>query len=104
MAYWLVTWEGTPRRVPRKRIAEVFDSRRSGEQVRRIVEALYATQTYSDAEMVRFYRKNPYPAEPERVPTGGRYWGEITCGHNPYLRARIVKKLKCDAHGHVTWE
>ena len=89
MAHWLVTWEGTPRRLPRQRIVGVFDSHQSGEQVRRMVEALYATHTYSAVELVRFYRKNPYPAEFDRV-RGVRYHGEITCGHNPYLRARIV--------------
>ncbi len=103
MAHWLVTWEGTPRRLPRQRIVGVFDSHQSGEQVRRMVEALYATHTYSAVELVRFYRKNPYPAEFDRV-RGVRYHGEITCGHNPYLRGRIVNKLKADAQGKVTWE
>ena len=84
MAHWLVTWEGTPRRLPRQRIVGVFDSHQSGEQVRRMVEALYATHTYSAV--------------------GVRYHGEITCGHNPYLRGRIVNKLKADAQGKVTWE
>jgi hypothetical protein len=100
---WLVTWEGTPRRRPRQRIAGVFDTSRSGKQARQIVEALYATHTYSAAEMVQFYRKNPYPAEFDRT-QGVQYEGEITCGHNPYLRARIVNKLTSDRHGRVTWE
>lgn len=35
---------------------------------------------------------NPYPAEFERV-NGVTWEGQITCGHNPWLFARLVDNL-----------
>jgi len=100
---WLVTWEGTS--PPAKRIVAVLDGRLGADDVRRTVEALYATHAYSEAELVAFSKsgKNPYPAHSGDI--GGIPWvGQIVCGHNPYLVARLVDELKTDASGVVTWK
>src|SRR6266566_6533081 len=101
--HWLVTWEGTS--PPAKRVVAALDSRLGDDVMRRVVEALYIAHTYSEAETVAFSRpkKNPYPAQPSDL-GGIPWWGQITCGHNPYLFARLVDKLKTDASGAVTWQ
>jgi hypothetical protein len=98
---WLVRWEGTS--PPAKRITAVLDGRLGAEVVRRIVEALYASHTYSEAEIVAFSPpdKNPYRAQLGNI--GGIAWeGQIACGHNPHLVARLVDNLMTDASGAVT--
>jgi hypothetical protein len=92
---WLVTWEhfGAHAKPPR-RIAMVINSRRSPERVREIVELLYINETASPGELVLYAagKHNPFPARFGEV-EGITYEGEITCGHNPYLRARRVEEL-----------
>jgi hypothetical protein len=69
--------------------------------VRRIVDALYAASEYTPAEMLEAARRgghNPYAAElgtatliREDGSTGYVSWqGEVACGHNPRLVARLA--------------
>lgn len=105
MSTWLVTWEtSNPELLPPKRVALVLNGRMGAEKVRKIVQALYASYSYSEAEMIpyRVETKNPYPAKFGDV-GGVTYDGEITCGHNPFLAARLVDNLKSDASGNITW-
>ena len=105
MPAWLVTWEASKASLrPAKRIAAVLDGRTSTEQVRRIVEVLYASHACSEAELVTFsaHGRNPYPATFDDV-GGVRHEGLISCGHDPFLTARLVDDLRADSTGVVTW-
>ena len=104
MAHWLVTWEATnPALLPARRLALVLDSRRPAKEVRRIVESLYISHSFSEADALSAVRSNPYPAEFGAV-DGKTFEGQITCGHNPHLFARLVEKLKVSAAGQLEWQ
>jgi hypothetical protein len=94
---WLVTWEWVGNHAKRdKKVATIFDSRLLPERVRSVVEVLYAQETYTMSEKIAAFvgngKRNPYPAEFLRL-DGVPWNGEIHCGHNPYLRARLVDDL-----------
>ena len=79
---------------PQHAVAAVLNYRRSSETVRQIVEILYVNAQYSLAERIAWAGKkfNPYPAEFSELER--RVWeGEITCGLNPWLWARLVDDL-----------
>jgi hypothetical protein len=97
MKAWLVTWEsdGEHAKVDEPVVA-LLNSRRSAEQVREIVELLYVNQTYSFSERLAYAKnktKNPYPATWGNL-DGHQWTGEVYCGHNPFLYARIVDNLQ----------
>ena len=108
MRAWLVTWEWAIARAPvedKVRIAAVLNSRLSAERVREIVEILYVNATYSLLERLGYANRkqfNPYPAQ------FGWTAGEVTCGHNPWLYARIVDQIQAErdeAGGEkLTWQ
>jgi hypothetical protein len=89
---WLITWEwvGDHAKPPNK-VVEILDPRLSEERVRQIVELLYhrdALLSEKIAWRLR-HRQQPYPAKFTRF-HGVDWTGEITCGHNPWLHARLV--------------
>ncbi len=94
---WLVKWDhcgGHAR--PAETVAAVLNPRLSGQKVREIVELLYANDRYDASQriaVVRNPRSNPYPAHFGEL--GGVPWqGDIRCGHNPCLEARLVDNLR----------
>jgi hypothetical protein len=106
---WLVTWEHIGEHLrPEQRIAAIINSRRSADRVREIVELLYATAVFTPGEQLLHAgrRFNPYPAEFIKI-DGADFTGEITCGHNPWLRARLVENLRYRGDGRtesdLTW-
>ena len=90
---WLITWEWCGEHAKRDdKVAAVLNSRLPAEQVRRIVEFVYTSAYNSLSERLSYATgkaQNPYAAS---FSTLGRVkWeGQITCGHNPYLFARLV--------------
>jgi len=83
---WLITWEGTN---PPERVAAILHYRINDKCVSAIVELLYALQGASVEELAAYALKptsNPY-----RVVN---YGSGFICGHNPWLYARRVDKLK----------
>ena len=105
---WLVTWEwsGDHARVEDDPAVALFNYRWPAETVRLIVEQLYATFEYSIPEKVavaRNKRSNPYPARARDI-DGAPFWGEMFCGDNPWLRARLVKdvRIEIDTSGKKT--
>jgi hypothetical protein len=92
---WLVTWEWSGDHAkPKDKIVEILDPRIPPERVRQIVELLYHREA-SLREKVAWRlrkRRQPYAAE-FTVLEGVQWTGEITCGHNPWLRARLVDNL-----------
>jgi len=109
---WLIMWETTGKELPYlERIIAIRDGRTSPERIKEFVEQFYISTTYSLSEKMHYssHRKdNPYPAEYFSHPRGGRWTGGITCGHNPFVLARFVKKLKIymDDEGEpaLSWE
>jgi hypothetical protein len=93
---WLVTWEWSGDHAKRENIiAAIFNPRWGGDRVREFVEFFYANE-YTLAERMDLVRgkPNPYPAEfGKRMGGKGTWKGEIFCGHNPFLRARVVDDL-----------
>ncbi|WP_157431747.1 hypothetical protein [Actinomadura hibisca] len=102
---WLITWEwvGDHAKVPSNEIiAAILKPQTGADAVRRFVEVLYAAREYDPIDMLQSLTHNPYPASFMKIGVevegvGVRYpnyEGEIQCGHNPYLRARLVNNLK----------
>jgi len=98
MSAWLLTWGCGPgrQRPARERIAAILNPRWSSDRIQRIVEVLHNTKNYTLSEQAgcaNNYAFNPYPAEFVRN-DGVRQLGYITCGHNPWLLARLVTDLR----------
>jgi hypothetical protein len=113
---WLVRWEWAGNHAAIKQpIAAILSPRLGGEQIRRAVEMLYASASYTPDEMLRAAQQhgsfNSYPAEfaTVSVRVNGqtarvRWQGEITCGHNPWLAARKARIWPLrDGSGGVGW-
>jgi hypothetical protein len=106
---WLVTWEWSGDHAAVKdKVAEILNPRTSPERVRQIVELLYHREaSLSEKVTWRLLKRNqPYTADFEFI--GGVTWkGQIVCGHNPWLLARLVDDLtiETDAEGqeYATW-
>jgi hypothetical protein len=99
-AAWLVTWDsvgdhGWPalsvtQAERNHRVVAIMPPQWGVTRVAEIVTLLYARAAYTLSEQVHFCTKwsdNPYQA---RISRDGR----ITCGHNPYLFARVVSRLR----------
>jgi hypothetical protein len=90
MHAWLVTWE-SPNDDPQ--VATILPAEMSKFDVARILEALHAQRFYTLSEQ-RSYAENaganPYPAVTDNTAPG---YVRITCGHNPFLEARMVREL-----------
>ena len=104
---WLVTWEWLGDHAdPGDRIVAIFNYRYGGRRVRDLVEHLYASYKYDVNDKLGIARKkntNPYRAQFARF--GGIDWmGRVTCGHNPFLYARLVDGLRVDAHDGLRWK
>lgn len=94
---WLVTWVGTTG-VPDDHVVAILNCRNSGGSIRNFVEQLFVT-LQADTEMKLAYAKKPKdtPYRASMTP-----FQRITCGHNPWLYARLVTDLK--AYGEkLTW-
>jgi hypothetical protein len=112
MKAWLVTWEWCGTHAKRAdKIAAVFSPRLGAERIRALVEFLYMQDQYTVGERMAFVlrnRPNPYPAEFGSAPDGVPWTGQVSCGHNPFLQARLADDLsvECDLDGNekVTWK
>jgi hypothetical protein len=108
---WLVTWEWVGDHAkPERKIAAILNPRWSPDRVREYVEFIYANSYYSISERIDYAKNrsfNPYPAEFMRVRGGVQWQGQIICGHNPWLFARLVDNLvatgESDDEDKVVW-
>jgi hypothetical protein len=92
---WLVTWEWLGNHAkPKEKVVEILDPRLHPERVREIVELLYHREALLSEKIAWRLRrrKQPYPAE-FQILEGVKWRYDITCGHNPWLRARPVENL-----------
>ena len=97
MKAWLVTWEWmAPHAEVVNKIAAVINSRRSERFVADMVEHIYAHSNYNMKELldiVKVPKRNPYKATRGEIIHGVPHGDRITCGHHPWLYARIVTDL-----------
>jgi hypothetical protein len=98
LSAWLVTWEwcGDHAAVSDK-VAEILDPRMPSERVRQIVELLYHREaSLSEKVAWRLLKRNqPYSADFVDI-EGVKWEGQVMCGHNPWLLARLVDDLKIE--------
>ncbi len=93
---WVVTWQGTA--PPANRIVALLNYRLGASRIREIVEVLYATLCYTDLDKLNAATgQNPYP------PEVNRFGLTISCGHNPWLYARKVTRLRME-EGKLVWK
>jgi hypothetical protein len=108
---WLVTWDwaGDHAAVPEQEVvAAILRPQTSPKTVKELMERLYAAHEFSAADKLSALTYNPYPAHfgsltvNERLPSGATrpltapFVGQIYCGHNPFLYARLVDNLRVD--------
>jgi hypothetical protein len=103
---WLVSWVWCGDHAKRDpKVVAIFRPQLSGERVRELVEFLYGHFEYSLRERVDCAlnpKANPYRAQFGAI--GRIRWaGEINCGDNPYLKARLVDNLIVDEDNNATW-
>jgi hypothetical protein len=98
---WLVTWESagdhgwealTVSEAERiHRVAAILSPRLSVPRVADMVTLLYARAAYTLREQAHYATTRghkPYPARQDP------WWAYVTCGHNPWLYARVVSNLR----------
>ena len=96
---WLVTWDGVDdaRVCGEERIAAIISCRSSAKRVNELVELLYVNTEFTLDERLLYARNRSTPYRAEFVPVAGVPWeGQIICGHNPHLFARLVDDLRLD--------
>ena len=101
---WLVTWEWCGEHAKRDNpFAAVLNPRFSSRKVCEIVEFMYRLAEYSPSDQAGYVRngKPNHRATTDRTVDGRM---QIHCGHNPFLRARLVDDLivERDAEGKET--
>ena len=107
---WLVTWEWVGDHAkPERKVAAILNPHWSPDRVREHVELIYVNSYYSISERIAYAKNrsfNPYPALFVRI-DGIQWQGQITCGHNPLLFARLVDNLTAtgepDDEERVVW-
>jgi hypothetical protein len=97
---WLVTrhWIADH---PKWEVAAIFSPRLGGLRVREYVELVYVTSGYFTlSEQLAIiwprYGRTPYAARLGQTANGDPWVGEVLCGDDPFLRARIVEGLKVE--------
>src|SRR5438309_746800 len=89
---WLVTWESACEHAGSDSpVAAVFRPQVSAERVRDLVEFIYLSVNLLSDRLAYTLdpKQNPYPAIYGKL-NGSPWRGEITCGANAWLRARLV--------------
>src|SRR5690348_14969615 len=101
---WLITWEWSGEHAKRPdKVAEILDPRLPPERVRQIVELFYHRDALLSEKISWRLRKQRQPYSAEFVKVEGLPWpGQIHCGHNPWLLARLVDDFQVvrDENGH----
>ncbi len=95
---WLVTWDSVGEENIPQNIAAILNPHWSARRVRDLVEVIYVNSSYSLSERIGYAKNrsfNPYPAQFSGF--NGVLWeGQIMCGDNPWLFARLVDYLTID--------
>jgi hypothetical protein len=95
LSAWQITWEWSGLHAePQNKIVEILNPRISSEQVRKVVDLLYEREASLSEKVARRLRRQEQPYKAEfSIIQGVRWTGEIICGHNPWLLARLVDNL-----------
>jgi hypothetical protein len=101
MNAWFITWEwGGDHAKASESLVAILSSRKSAHSIAELVELLYLRATATAAELAYYANRRkrlPYSARQDQN-------RRITCGHNPWLCARVVTDLTVDSnipHGEV---
>lgn len=104
---WLISWQGTNFK---EEIVAILNSRKSAETVAHFTEQYYIASSYSLSEKITYAKSskdNPYRVEFDEI-NGVQWTGRMTCGHNPFLVARMVTNLSVttdgDGYEELVWE
>jgi hypothetical protein len=108
---WLVTRQWIAAH-PRSEVAAILSPRLGGVRVREFVELLHVTSSFTLSEQASMmwprHGQTPYPAKFGQTEDGHRWEGEILCGNDPYLWARVVEDLtvewEADGRETATWK
>jgi hypothetical protein len=99
---WVVTWHriSDASTLPKRdnEVAAIFSSRLGGGRVREFVELIYVTSgSFTLNEQISMmwprHGKTPYAARFGQTTDGQPWAGEILCGDDPLLKARLVDDL-----------
>jgi hypothetical protein len=112
---WVIRWEWSGRHAAVEQpVAAVLTPQLGGRNLLRIVEALYSAREYAPQDMLSAVRRgghNPYRAEwgTAEINLGEDKWhrapwhGEVICGHNPFLVARLARVWPV-GDGRIEWD
>jgi|GEM_PF-2462794 len=92
---WVIYWSYSDKEFDKGHIISIMDSRKSYQYVADFVLQKYLDQESTVEEKVHYsshLKSYPYQVEYQRV-NGIPWTGSMTCGHNPFIVARIVKNL-----------
>src|SRR3989442_15568339 len=93
---WLVTRHRVAD-YPKWEVVAIFSPRLGGRRVREFVELLHVTSYYTLREQLEMqwprYGRTPYPARFGQTSDGQPWECEVSCGNDPFLRARLVDDL-----------
>lgn len=111
---WVISWKNAT--TGEDTFVSILSSRYSGSRIKKLVEQVYADQTYTWEDRVRFAQGRRYESDrarffsfrPPPEGPGSSYAGMIECGHNPFLYARLVTdvvvKSTPDGDEEITWK
>jgi hypothetical protein len=97
---------------PKWEVTAIFSSRLGGVRVREFVEVIYLTSYFTLDEQLSMrwsgHGQAPYAARFGQTKEGEPWEGEVLCGNDPYLRARLVDDLivgrDADGKDVTTWK
>jgi hypothetical protein len=102
---WLITWEGDHRL--ENPVAMLLHRRTPLRRVGEVIELLYVNAYGTLAERLVYATERndwSYPYRAHLPDWNGRNWeGQLVCGENPYLYARIVEHLVVGAGEALHW-
>lgn len=112
---WIIRWEwaGSHAAVEQP-VAAVLPPQIGARNLLRIIETLYAAREYAPQDMLGAIRRGghkPYQAEwgTAEINLGKDGWrrvrweGEVICGHNPFLVARLARAWPV-GEGRIEWQ
>ena len=99
MNAWLITWQwsGEHARV-RDPLVAILSSRKSRSSIAELVEFLYLRASGEAADLAYYANRRKLLRYPAQIDQNCR----ITCGHNPWLYARVVSNLSVEANADRT--
>lgn len=98
MEAWLITWGWMSNHAATEdKIVTILSPTRARHEIADIVQILYAQFTSTVGELAR-YASDPsaIPYKSEISETAPGYY-RITCGHHPWLEARLVRNLSVES-------